>query len=237
MGNNPKPKKGLLSQLFSKNAAWPIAVVRGLILGTAFAYAATTFGPQLIPGRPLNNEEITSYKAFYGDSVDLSKVKVHHSKLGDHFLKFAGATAVTMNNTIIVPESIEKGHYDESDKYVMVHELGHVWQHQHDAMLAPKVIWQRIMQVGSGNGRESLYEYRLEKGKPFSSYGAEQQASILADYYNLNKNGRRPFLLMTDGQYIPTKELKQEYRTVLKDIIPLKPQNSDSTAKPSFRGV
>ncbi|WP_255308645.1 hypothetical protein, partial [Enterobacter hormaechei] len=60
------------------------------------------------------------------------------------------------------------------DKYVFIHELGHVWQHQHGQ-------WVRMRGAFSWAAE---YTYRLDKEK-LTDYSLEQQASILADYWLL----------------------------------------------------
>ncbi|BFO08868.1 hypothetical protein GGER_13780 [Serratia rubidaea] len=60
------------------------------------------------------------------------------------------------------------------DKYVFIHELAHVWQHQHGQ-------WVRLRGAFSWAAE---YTYRLDKYK-LTDYSLEQQASILADYWLL----------------------------------------------------
>jgi len=57
------------------------------------------------------------------------------------------------------------------DKYVFIHELGHVWQHQNGQ-------WVRLRGAFSWAAE---YTYKLDKNK-LTDYSLEQQASILADY-------------------------------------------------------
>lgn len=60
------------------------------------------------------------------------------------------------------------------DKYVFIHELGHVWQHQHGQ-------WVRMRGAFSWAAE---YTYKLDKEK-LTDYSLELQASILADYWLL----------------------------------------------------
>ncbi len=59
-------------------------------------------------------------------------------------------------------------------KYVFIHELGHVWQHQTGQ-------WVRLRGAFSW---AADYTYRLDKVK-LTDYSLEQQASIFADYWLL----------------------------------------------------
>jgi len=60
------------------------------------------------------------------------------------------------------------------DKWVFIHELGHVWQHQHGQ-------WVRLRGAFSWAAK---YTYDLDKAK-LTDYSLEQQASIIADYWIL----------------------------------------------------
>lgn len=60
-------------------------------------------------------------------------------------------------------------------KYVFIHELGHVWQHQTGQ-------WVRLRGAFSW---AADYTYRLDKEKKLTDYSLEQQASIFADYWLL----------------------------------------------------
>lgn len=65
-------------------------------------------------------------------------------------------------------------------KQTFIHELSHVWQYQHgmSVKLRGLVSWM------------AKYEYALDSW-PLSTYGMEQQAQIIADYYILiQPNGR-----------------------------------------------
>ncbi|GGI79572.1 hypothetical protein GCM10007973_15210 [Polymorphobacter multimanifer] len=54
-----------------------------------------------------------------------------------------------------------------------IHELTHVWQHQHGInLLLKRAPW-------------APYRYRLQAGKRFADYGIEQQACIVADAFLL----------------------------------------------------
>lgn len=63
---------------------------------------------------------------------------------------------------------------------LLVHELVHVWQHQHGIRLPLQ--------------RPPLprYAYTLKPGKRFGAYGLEQQACIVEDAYRLSEGGAAP---------------------------------------------
>ncbi|GAA0323399.1 type IV secretion protein Rhs [Psychrobacter aestuarii] len=57
----------------------------------------------------------------------------------------------------------------------LIHELTHVWQYQHG------------IKVIRGALRSRRYSYQLLPNKPFLSYGVEQQARMVQDYFILSK--------------------------------------------------
>lgn len=233
MGDNLRPEKGFLRKVFSRHAPWYTKTARDIVLSVAFTAAAISYGPELIPGRPLTEDEISHFKEFYGDTIDYSKIKLHHSETSDKFRNMNGDLAMAMNDTLIISKRIYDGTYGVYEKYIMVHELGHVWQHQHSPVILPlKAVKQRLENYFSENkGALALYRYRLEPDKEFDDYGVEQQASILADYYALKEYNFWPVTLITDGQYPSRSKLEAQYRDVLTGIIPLAPEQKPVPAK------
>ncbi|CAN5258418.1 hypothetical protein BH24PSE2_BH24PSE2_08340 [soil metagenome] len=61
-----------------------------------------------------------------------------------------------------------------------LHELTHVWQHQQGVKVTLCGMFNRNYRYGALSG-----------GRPFSAYGVEQQACIVADYFRL-RNGLPP---------------------------------------------
>lgn len=53
----------------------------------------------------------------------------------------------------------------------LIHELVHVWQVQQGMAVVRRALFDR------------RYRYQLVQGKPFLSYGIEQQAQIVQDYF------------------------------------------------------
>ncbi|WP_137807876.1 type VI secretion system Vgr family protein [Pseudomonas sp. G(2018)] len=130
--------------------------------------------------RRLTYGEIAMAKTVFKNSVDYSKVKIHH---GGWWLFFGFQnTAVTPNGEMYFPEST---HYYKDDfsntgdnrhKALFMHEMTHVWQYQ---------LGYPIKKAGltvSSRGA-AAYEYTLSEQSKLSSYNMEQQGEIISDYY------------------------------------------------------
>lgn len=96
-------------------------------------------------------------------------------------LRLSRGRAVALGNHIFLPARCE------SDIAVMAHELVHCGQYQawgpwryyaRGAAARLKELAHRALRVGT-----SPYAYRLEPGKPFESYGMEQQGQIVEDAF------------------------------------------------------
>jgi hypothetical protein len=61
----------------------------------------------------------------------------------------------------------------------LIHELTHVWQIQQGIKVVRKAIFDR------------QYQYVLEQGKLFLSYGIEQQAQMVQDYFVRHAQGKQ----------------------------------------------
>jgi hypothetical protein len=138
--------------------------------------------------RPLTAGEIELARSVFGDRIDYSQVRVHHSS------KYVGQgrNTVTPDNNIYFPEESTAYHDDfsASDTSVehqahLLHELTHVLQNKEANNPALVTIF----------GGKQIYEYDLRDAngnpKPFNTFVLEQQAEIVQDYF-LSKNGRPP---------------------------------------------
>lgn len=122
--------------------------------------------------------EIAMARRVFGDSIVYSRVWIHC----DSYLPFGLQKknyAMTPNGEIWYRKSMYRDDFSPNsvfveDKYVFIHELAHVWQHQHGQ-------WVRLRGAFSWAAE---YTYRLDKYK-LTDYSLEQQESILADYWLL----------------------------------------------------
>jgi hypothetical protein len=98
--------------------------------------------------------------------------------------------AVALGNRVFLPDRCE------GDLAVLAHELTHCAQYQawgpgvyfaRGGIAQLRELIHRMLRVGS-----SPYSYRVQPGKPFRSYGMEQQAQIVEDSFRQNSGADHP---------------------------------------------
>ncbi|UXY11941.1 type IV secretion protein Rhs [Kosakonia sp. ML.JS2a] len=143
--------------------------------------------------------EIAMARRVYGDSIVYSRVWVHCDSYFPFGLQKPGF-AMAPNGELWFRKELYKDDFSVSDVYVQdkhtfIHELGHVWQHQHGQ-------WVRMRGLFSWAAN---YYYRLDK-ETLTDYPLEQQASILADYWLILVYG------MAEWQYQQQPNQQGKYR-------------------------
>lgn len=122
--------------------------------------------------------EIAMARRVFGNSLVYNRIWVHC----DSYLPFGLQNrryAMTPDGELWFRKETYKPDFSSpivslDSKYIFIHELGHVWQHQRGQ-------WVRLR--GSFSWAAD-YTYRLDK-KKLTDYSLEQQASIIADYWLL----------------------------------------------------
>ncbi|MFN4144167.1 hypothetical protein, partial [Aestuariivirga sp.] len=129
--------------------------------------------------RLMTEGEIAMAQDVFGGDVDYSKVKVFNRKF--RFFQQRGVAMAPNGNIYFHPAD----YMDDFSTSTMgnrawfMHEMTHVWQHQRGINVYSAALDRR-------------YDYRpLALGKAFQSYGLEQQADIVQDYF-LMRNGYQP---------------------------------------------
>jgi hypothetical protein len=127
---------------------------------------------------PLTSAEAQIGRAIFGSSIDFSRVRVAPSPVI--------AAPTTLGDTIRVPPSYVM------PPHVLVHELTHIWQYQtkgsayiSDSAFHQSAAWltSAIKSGVSQASRGGAYTPTIVPGKSFHSYPAEQQATIVEQYY------------------------------------------------------
>jgi hypothetical protein len=90
-----------------------------MVLGKGVSAVQTLIGLEPV-GRKLTSDEIEALKKVYGDSIDYSAVRIKEGKAG---LFSLNNRPFVHGNTIYMKENAV-------DKHTLIHEAGHVWQHQ-----------------------------------------------------------------------------------------------------------
>ncbi|GAC1618613.1 MAG: hypothetical protein NVS4B9_09080 [Ktedonobacteraceae bacterium] len=125
---------------------------------------------------PLTSAEMTDARSIFGSSIDLSRVGIVYSPII--------SAPTTLGNDIRVPPNYA------IPRRVLIHELTHIWQFQTkgSAYISDSVFHQTAASLSSffttGKfDRSGAYRYQIVPGKNFHDYTAEQQASIVEDYF------------------------------------------------------
>ncbi len=113
-------------------------------------------------GARLTSDQKKLAKEIFGDSIDLTRVRVRTGALPG----MGGAAAMVLGNTVIVdPKYALKGG-------LLAHELTHVWQYQ---TTGSKYLSNATV--------HRSYRVKIVRGRPIGEYNAEQQATIVENYY------------------------------------------------------
>jgi hypothetical protein len=129
--------------------------------------------------------------------ADWSRVRLYRSEccggagwLRRLVLRASRNRAVALGNRVFLPDRCE------GDLGVLAHELTHCAQYQ---AWGPLVYYARgaINQLRDQIHRQlrvgpSPYSYRVKPGKPFGSYGMEQQAQMVEDRFRQGSGGDHP---------------------------------------------
>lgn len=132
--------------------------------------------------------EIAMARRVFGDSIVYSRVWIHCDSYFPFRLQ-SPAFAMAPNGELWFRKEGYKSDFSSSDvldqsKHVFIHELGHVWQHQHGQ-------WVRTRGLLSW---AADYYYKLDRCK-LTDYPIEQQASIIADYWLIIVYGMNTWLM------------------------------------------
>jgi len=131
--------------------------------------------------RPLTFGEKNMLTSVFNETVDLSKVDVVSGGGMDPraWGPIATGNAVTLGNTIHFPSANYQSDFSRaplSDQAWLAHETTHVFQYQNN----PDYSWTKAAREGI---RSDTYNYGLGDQSCFSKYRFEQQAAMVADYY------------------------------------------------------
>jgi hypothetical protein len=138
------------------------------------------------PGRSLEEGEVNALRSVFGDSIDYGAVRLKEGPLGLWDSKPGGPDStggprpMTMGNTIYM--------HRHKDRETLVHELMHVWQHQHGGNdYIPKA------QLPQLRPSASAYRWTDDVGKvPWRDLSPEKQAEMISDAYALKAFDKPP---------------------------------------------
>jgi len=170
--------------------------------------------------RRLTAGEIALAKTVFGDSINYDAVRLHNRRLLPFGIQEKHQAMAYRSHTSFPRSAYSSDFSKETDpvkQSVFIHELVHVWQHQNRVLSTPKEAMRETLKH-KFNYQKS-YHYTLSRQRDLTTYGFEQQAAIVQDYFLLSRHGvdtsfknrRRP------GHNRQT--LRADYEAVLKNFL------------------
>lgn len=126
--------------------------------------------------RYLTSEEVAAAYSVFRDTLSTDSIL-----LSEGGILAVGGYARTLPDHVTFPAGTLTNPPGDFMHWLM-HELGHCWQYQQGASV-PGLILSALGGDYDYGGEQGLRD-AVAEGKPFSDFGYEEQASILADYYS-----------------------------------------------------
>jgi type VI secretion system secreted protein VgrG len=131
-----------------------------------------------ISGRPLTPGEVALAKPVFGNSINLSSVRIIETSI---------SAGTTVGNVIRMHEKFDIN--NEDDAQTLIHELTHVWQYQHTGTEYISVSLQAQITAALKTGnRNNAYDYKAEDSKSFFDYMPEQQGFVVENYFAMKRD-------------------------------------------------
>lgn len=133
--------------------------------------------------RRLTEGEIKLAQSIFKDSVNYDHVSIHSGRLmgpmhKDNFAKTTLLSQIFMHN--LYKDDFSKA--QPGLQGLFIHEMTHVWQGQQMAFSYRPIDLKNMISY-----TRKAYDYALTGDKDLLDYGTEQQASIVADYFGLQR--------------------------------------------------
>lgn len=156
--------------------------------------------------------EIKMAKEIFRDTINYAKVWVHKGSYLPLGLQLQ-RVSMSPNGEMYFREDYRPdfSRADRIRQHIFIHELSHGWQYQQGMNV-------KLRGVGSWAAK---YDYALDSW-PLSTYGMEQQAQIIADYFLLTQsNGRgdwKSYGLCRNCSELSDEELLHQYKYTLRSF-------------------
>lgn len=132
--------------------------------------------------RLLTLGEINLARTVYGFTIRYNEIWVHRGSYLPFDMQKSNYAMTSNGELYFQDETYEKDFSHPIDReggqHLFLHEMMHVWQHQHGIMVRTRGLFSWFVD----------YEYTLDKSSLYD-YGMEQQAAIVADYWLLQTYG------------------------------------------------
>ncbi len=129
-------------------------------------------------GRDLYGWELDVIQDIFQGGVDASRIRVVETRILN--------APTTLAGQIRVPHG---WNFDGGNKPVLVHEVTHVWQYQTrgTSYITDSVYHNASGQIATGSRNVAYMNYQLQPDSNFTDFTAEEQATIVADYYEMTR--------------------------------------------------
>lgn len=186
-------------------------------IGAAGLLGGTAVGDRLITARRKLTDFETEYaREIFHDSVNLAKVRVTR----DGLVSVGAPKGV--RHTIHLKS--DWGHFvddsldlSEIGLYVLIHELGHVWQYQNGGLAyIPGSLWSQYRGWRTTGSRNAAYDWlSAHKSEiPWHRWNPEQQATAIEDYNRCLRRLQSDKPRTNDEQQL---ELLEPYVTLVRE--------------------
>ena len=128
-------------------------------------------------GRTLYEAERIIVREIFGNSVDAQRVHIVEARVAN--------APTTLGNQIRIMPGFD--FLTDDNKAVLVHEMTHIWQYQtHGSGYITDALYHQVTSMVQTGTRNAAYmNYELDDTRDFSTYAAEEQATIVEDYYQI----------------------------------------------------
>ena len=129
-------------------------------------------------GRALTPTERGIVDDIFQSAIDAGRVRITET----HILN----APTTLGNQIRVPYGWD---FSGVRRAVLVHEFAHIWQYQTQGTgyITDSVYHNVSGQIATGNRNVAYMNYQLKKGSSLTDFTAEEQATIVGDYYEITR--------------------------------------------------
>ncbi|TCA00167.1 hypothetical protein E0H68_37900, partial [Rhizobium leguminosarum bv. viciae] len=178
-------------------------------------------------------------RSIYGNSIDYDRIKIYN----DSFFKIGPwsiqekSTTVTPNGNMYFPPS-DPDYKDDFSAYGprlqshFIHELGHVYQHQHGENVIAKAL---ALAIASGNftGSGDKYQIKNLRDAQWKNLNIEQRAEAVAKYWELLQASTLDLSQITQYERILPRDIVRQ--AIFPDVpIPSERPASHPSSQPGF---
>jgi hypothetical protein len=197
--------------IFAVGVATGVGIGASLVTATVVGVEIGAVLESMIEMRPLNDAEIAIGKSVFGDTIPYEKVMLTNlAGMGGRAFTIPGADGMTYINVgsdydnligAMTPSHPVAGQ-------LLVHELTHAWQIAHATFL-PGLFCSMLVNQERNTFGDSVYRYD-GPGPEWNSYNAEQQGSIVDEWFSATAHGDR---------YRPLDQGSPFYRYIWQDVL------------------